>query len=772
MIKLFKRLFGAQPSPAMAKSADPRGTPLSGATRPPTALPSAPVVAERVPGGAHEGGRVVERYFELSAVIDRGKANRDYRSAIAAARETYPLLSEVVRQWKRQYGGFDIKTSHAVHTAATLMAVLEDREGLRELRAALEGLPELRDWLPAAWQAEEDVELVVGILGAVHREPGLVQSGLKAQLGATHRRRVSQLVGLLEKGGRIRRVKKGSGYQLYPAGHPICSVSVTAAHPSAAVASASPGPGSGADARPAPSTQPIALVFRSRPRRSASRAREIEFGALPYVRLPKAPAKWEERRQREAEGGAERVWAEAARAEGAAARETAPRFAAEGEGWRIISEDKLGRDERPDPAYKDVFPTSGSTFWLDAKGSREGFEDAVSVLRVTDRTGALVAERGLGHDVYRTDVNTAGTAILFMSREGVLHGYSYQIEQLLAERVEDLPEYRAQAERLGIESRELRTHVRCVAISGDRSRYLVSVVDEAWCISATSGEALWGLRLPAQEGWTKAATSRTDRAGTSAEVEAALLLMELELPVAPEDIRRQYRQLALRWHPDRNPGDTDATRRFQELGAAMELLTGADLRGIGGGEVERVTYQKILKRERIEVPVQGIPRGALGLEITVGMGVSEKGAADWIYAANFATSDNRVFMAGYSGKVVEVSDRGIPVRVYDIGAVPRHIAETDSHLYLLTDTRLYVLSGDRLEALLDVFEQGHLVVGDTGFGLLEPKAFSWFAPTGRPIGRMRTKDPIRRVLSVPQGLVVETRQHRATVAGAPSWWRA
>ena len=98
--------------------------------------------------------------------------------------------------------------------------------------------------------------------------------------------------------------------------------------------------------------------------------------------------------------------------------------------------------------------------------------------------------------------------------------------------------------------------------------------------------------------------------------------------------------------------------------------------------------------------------------------------------------------------------------------------ETDSHLYFLTDTRLYVLSGDRLEALVDVFHRGDLLVGDTGFGLVDRKAVSWFSPTGRPVGGVRTKDPILRVLSTPQGLVVETRQHRATAVGPLSWWRS
>jgi len=80
---------------------------------------------------------VIDRYFELSAAIERGKADGNYRSAIAAARETYQILAEVVRARKRAYGGFDISTSHAVHTAPSLMAVLEDRAGTRDPPAAL-----------------------------------------------------------------------------------------------------------------------------------------------------------------------------------------------------------------------------------------------------------------------------------------------------------------------------------------------------------------------------------------------------------------------------------------------------------------------------------------------------------------------------------------------------------------------------------------------------------------------------------------------------------
>jgi curved DNA-binding protein len=48
------------------------------------------------------------------------------------------------------------------------------------------------------------------------------------------------------------------------------------------------------------------------------------------------------------------------------------------------------------------------------------------------------------------------------------------------------------------------------------------------------------------------------------------------LGVAPEagedDIRHAYRKLALRWHPDRNSGDPNATERFKEISEAYAVL--------------------------------------------------------------------------------------------------------------------------------------------------------------------------------------------------------
>jgi len=45
-----------------------------------------------------------------------------------------------------------------------------------------------------------------------------------------------------------------------------------------------------------------------------------------------------------------------------------------------------------------------------------------------------------------------------------------------------------------------------------------------------------------------------------------------------EELKRAYRKLAMRYHPDRNPGDAEAERKFKELGEAYGILSDAEKR--------------------------------------------------------------------------------------------------------------------------------------------------------------------------------------------------
>ena len=275
-----------------------------------------------------------------------------------------------------------------------------------------------------------------------------------------------------------------------------------------------------------------------------------------------------------------------------------------------------------------------------------------------------------------------------------------------------------------------------------------------------NGEAIWSARLPLAEGWTQVAAS-SGHYETSQEIDRALAFMELSLPVSPDEVRRRYRQLAKRYHPDVNRDDPQAGARMRDLGAAVEALTGLDASMLADAEDSRF-YKE---HGQFETEVDGT-------QFSVSMRVEggEVDAADWIYAATFAGRKSGAYLAGYSGRVVEVNDAGEAVRAYDIGAVPRRIIDTGDYLYFLTDTRLYILREELLCGIIDTFDGGDLIVGQTGFGLLENKRFRWFREDGIYLGAVVSKNPIRRAYHGTEGLVIETRQRRAIVRGAPAWW--
>src|SRR5438876_5184040 len=50
-------------------------------------------------------------------------------------------------------------------------------------------------------------------------------------------------------------------------------------------------------------------------------------------------------------------------------------------------------------------------------------------------------------------------------------------------------------------------------------------------------------------------------------------VLGLKRDASPDEIKKAYRQLALKNHPDKNPGDPEAERRFKEGAEAYEVLS-------------------------------------------------------------------------------------------------------------------------------------------------------------------------------------------------------
>jgi hypothetical protein len=200
--------------------------------------------------------------------------------------------------------------------------------------------------------------------------------------------------------------------------------------------------------------------------------------------------------------------------------------------------------------------------------------------------------------------------------------------------------------------------------------------------------------MPPPEGY------RVERGGQDAgneRIESALATLELVGHPTQAEIKTQFRQLALRYHPDRNPGDAAAQERMKEIIAAYKMVSEDDVLAALEGLGDREYYYKILHETEIEITGTG-----LSMKLTIAM----SGPGDWIYASHMAPHAERIYLGCYSGMVYCVDPGGNVLKVYSTDAPIDGILERRRYLYVWTHTSLYVLEDDKVANHIDLREGG------------------------------------------------------------------
>ncbi len=80
-------------------------------------------------------------------------------------------------------------------------------------------------------------------------------------------------------------------------------------------------------------------------------------------------------------------------------------------------------------------------------------------------------------------------------------------------------------------------------------------------------------------------------------------LLGIDKNATADEIKKAYRKKALQYHPDRNPGDKEAERKFKEISEAYEVL---------GDEQKKAMYDRYGPEGMSSFGGGGQPGGGFG----------------------------------------------------------------------------------------------------------------------------------------------------------------
>lgn len=645
-----------------------------------------------------------DNYFKLLEALQSAIADRRYADAADAAKKSIVPLRKWLNDPRGDKERLQIRIP-ALQQGGTMMAITGDKQGLENLRDLANEFEHLETYRPESVKHLEAIELFERIRKIVASKPGVLQNRMKAELGEDDGRHVSNLISWLEKGGEITRAKSGKTYALYMAGVEMSEADASAIY-----------------------TEPPRPDSHQK-ERQAERAQEPDLDKLDLVPLPPSPNTW---------------------SDNVALPATLEIFTDAENTWQDLTIEEIKPKDRPDPSFRKHFTTRNGVLSFDDLAKSTESLGAAGAVMFTPETGGKPIVRRLVRPPYSLSAHPGGIGFVSRSKENVLTIYSEELEVDFETDLSATPEVVANRKRFELDGAgegavlwgQAHLALNRIALSPDRDRYLYTHVDEAWCIDR-SGKRLWGIRMPTRPEETISQTIDAgdvdNPSGTASDIEHALGEMQLQMPVAPEEIRQRYRDLVRQLHPDLNPGSEE---RMKSVNAAYETLTGA-------------SHEMLQSRRGAEE----LLRFSATITFTLG------GGPDRIQAAAFSGTGNAVLLGTQEGRVLRIDRTGRPIALYDVGSSPVRILETDRYLYIQTFTRLYVLDGDRLVGLQDCTTKCDLLVDERMVLLVEDKGVRVLSETGQALGTALTKAPIRRAGIENGVLVIETRTHRGRFSG-------
>jgi len=294
---------------------------------------------------------------------------------------------------------------------------------------------------------------------------------------------------------------------------------------------------------------------------------------------------------------------------------------------------------------------------------------------------------------------------------------------------------------------EDKYHIRSIYISPDGDFLLFTERDKAYLMDARV-KIIESWKTPLNEGWEEKESDATESV-YSAEYKRNLSTLGLSGNPADEEIKKAFRNMVLRHHPDRHQGDIEATERTKEIIGAYEALTHEDAKQAFEGLEGSQYYYKMMDQAKVDIP-------GTDMSFTIEFGMSGGYAEDWISATWLGSNANKIYLGCYSGKLYCIFKNGHVAKLYNCHDPIKAIREEEEYLFIETDCRLFIIKDDKCLKHIDRRESGDIRWHGGGFMLIKTREVSLFLDNGVEIGKIYFKNSIHDIYWVGNDLNVLT----------------
>jgi hypothetical protein len=395
------------------------------------------------------------------------------------------------------------------------------------------------------------------------------------------------------------------------------------------------------------------------------------------------------------------------------------------------------RGEKPINWYETILTSAGFICQRAVYDKEKGGYKSRHIRVISDK-GAVVSDLEIPINFYGCKISESGDRFIGYTEDLRLLLYTLDGDKL--------------AERLICrEAEESKYHVRCVDLSGGGKRTLFTASTRAYWMNDKL-HTLQTWIMPPPIGYE---VERRESESHSSEVKQALSVLELYDSPTQDEIKAQFRHLALKYHPDRNPGDPFADERMKLIIGAYRVLSGEDIQSALAGLNDIEYYYKIMDKSEINIKDLGI-----SLKLTISM----SGPGDWIYASHVTENAERIYLGCYSGRVYCINEAGHVLKTYVSDDTIRRIQEQAPYLYIQTNYSLYVIRDERVVNHIEIGTGNFFSFAAWGFIVKKDSIVCLYDHNGTLIGNIRFSKEPYEIIPTDQGITVYTKKGRVTAS--------